>query len=343
MEDDFISPPPQKKIQSQEAGAFASSSKAAASHEQEILDFIENIDDSQFVESVQDDKQVKKMILRFERCISKNQEMRVKYAESPEKFEESELDLIIELKRMSNLVSDPRWLPVLIDLNVASSLINLVAHENSDISIATLVLVNELLDEDNFDDDDDDESDGDEKVNDEKDNAANLKRFNAELLDLGFASVLVDNFARFKEFEADSDEKQGIFMSLSIIENMTSIDSGATGKIVTNTSLIPWLINRLKHPENDTNKLYAMELLSIFLQSPAEDGAKCKEMALEKSFIPTILVLLSQFRKKDPEDVEEIELFENAFVALCSVLFEEKGKIQFREEEGFELMLMMIK
>ena len=58
---------------------------AKATH-QEILDFVDNIDDSTFVESVKDEKTVKKMVLMLEKAISKNQEMRIKYPNNPEKY-----------------------------------------------------------------------------------------------------------------------------------------------------------------------------------------------------------------------------------------------------------------
>lgn len=88
------------------------------------------------------------MILKFEKAISKNQEMRVRYAEQPEKFMESEADLDEEIKNLLCLTEAPELYPHLVKLGTVSSLLSLIGHENTDIAIDTIDLVNELIDED---------------------------------------------------------------------------------------------------------------------------------------------------------------------------------------------------
>jgi beta-catenin-like protein 1 len=88
------------------------------------------------------------MILKFEKAINKNQEMRVRYADQPEKFMESEADLDEEIKNLLTLTEAPQMYPEFVNLGSVSSLLSLLSHENTDIAIDTIDLINELTDED---------------------------------------------------------------------------------------------------------------------------------------------------------------------------------------------------
>lgn len=88
------------------------------------------------------------MILKFEKAINKNQEMRVRYADQPEKFMESEADLDEEIKSLLTLTEAPQMYPEFVNLGSVSSLMSLLSHENTDIAIDTIDLINELTDED---------------------------------------------------------------------------------------------------------------------------------------------------------------------------------------------------
>ena len=94
------------------------------------------------------DLNVKKMILKFEKAINKNQEQRVRYADQPEKFMESEADLDEEIKNMATLTEAPHLYPEIIKLGSVSSIVSLLSHENTDIAIDAIDLINELIDED---------------------------------------------------------------------------------------------------------------------------------------------------------------------------------------------------
>lgn len=88
------------------------------------------------------------MILKFEKAINKNQEMRVRYADQPEKFMESEADLDEEIKNLLSLTEAPQMYPEFVKLGSVTSLMSLLSHENTDIAIDTIDLINELTDED---------------------------------------------------------------------------------------------------------------------------------------------------------------------------------------------------
>lgn len=88
------------------------------------------------------------MILKFEKAINKNQEMRVRYADQPEKFMESEADLDEEIKSLLTLTEAPHMYHEFVNLGSVASLMSLLSHENTDIAIDTIDLINELTDED---------------------------------------------------------------------------------------------------------------------------------------------------------------------------------------------------
>lgn len=88
------------------------------------------------------------MILKLEKAINKNQELRVRYADQPEKFMESEADLDEEIKNMLTLTQAPHLYPELVNLGTVASLLSLLSHDNTDIAIDAIELVNELTDED---------------------------------------------------------------------------------------------------------------------------------------------------------------------------------------------------
>lgn len=103
---------------------------------------------------------VKRMILKFEKAINKNQELRMRYSDDPTKFMESEADLDEEIKHLLVLTQAPHLYSELVQLNSVPSLMSLLSHENTDITIDAIDLIGELLDEDvvvGQDGDDDDE------------------------------------------------------------------------------------------------------------------------------------------------------------------------------------------
>lgn len=90
---------------------------------------------------------VKRMLLSFEKKVLRNQEMRVKFPDMPEKFMESELELNDEIQKLHVIATVPEHYPIMIDTNAIQTILGLLSHENSDISIAVVDLLQELTDE----------------------------------------------------------------------------------------------------------------------------------------------------------------------------------------------------
>lgn len=133
----------------------------------------------------------------------------------------------------------------------------------------------------------------------------------------------------------DANRNSGVF------ENLASQQSTAE-LIVKQTNILSWLLQRIQARESPItqNKQYSAELLAILLQaSPLNRKAF---VGLEG--VDVILQLLSPYRKRDPvKGGDEEELVENLFDVLTCVVDEPEGKGKFVENEGVELMLIMLR
>ncbi|KAF9135587.1 hypothetical protein BGW39_001913 [Mortierella sp. 14UC] len=299
------------------------------SDQKDILDYVDDIDPE---EERFDLSAVRKMILKFEKAINKNQEMRVKYPDDPTKFMESEADLDEEIKRMMAMTQAPQHYPVLVELNTISSILSLLTHENPDIAIDTIELLKELTDEEvlSVGLEEDQEVAGSE-------GEAGMKIFVHGLIDQGLLDLLVQNLGRLDEEE--TNDRQGVFNTLAVFENLTSIEVALAETIVSKSGLLSWMMKRLRVKAFDSNKQYCSELLAILLQSSSANRKKLGELG----GIDDLLQLLAAYKRKDPKDDDEIELVENLFDGLCSALAEKENKRLFLEGEGIELMVIMIK
>ncbi len=65
-----------------------------------------------------------------------------------DRFMESEVELAEEINKLQPIAAVPELYPELIRLNAIPSVIGLLAHENTDISIAVVNLLHELCDDD---------------------------------------------------------------------------------------------------------------------------------------------------------------------------------------------------
>ena len=91
---------------------------------------------------------MRKLALNFEKKISKNAELRSKHEGEPAKFMSSEADLDAEIKTLSVLSEHPELYAEFVHLHCEQSLVSLLSHENTDIAIDAVEIINELIDED---------------------------------------------------------------------------------------------------------------------------------------------------------------------------------------------------
>ncbi|KAI0880703.1 DUF1716-domain-containing protein [Annulohypoxylon maeteangense] len=291
--------------------------------EEDALDYIDALDPANDQQPIKfDNAWLRKTAINFEKCINKNAELRAKYENDPEKFADSENHLDQEIRSLSILSEQPELYTLFVKLGSVASLVSLLAHENTDIAIDAVEVINELTDE--------------EVVADEEqwDTLADA------LLEDDLLGLLVSNFERFDEKE-ESDQK-GVYYALGIIENLCSGRTATKEKFAENDKLLKWLLRRVQAKETkfSQNKQYVAEILAILMQ----DSPQTRRRLAGLDAMEILLQLSSAYRRRDPEKGGyEEEYMENLFEALTSLADEPEGKTKFVEADGPELCLLMLK
>lgn len=233
----------------------------------------------------------------------------------------SEADLDAELKALSILSQHTDLYEEFAKLGCVASLVSLLSHENTDIAIDAIEMIDELTDED---------------VEAEQEQWDYLVD---ALLEADLLNLLYENISRFNE-EIESD-RAGMYHVLGVLENLSSRPSivSTMGK---DTQLLSWLLSRIQKPELKVtqNKQYSAEVLAILLQSAPDN----RTMLNSADGVDTLLQLLSPYRKRDPtKGSEEEEFVENVFDCLTCCVDDADGKAKFLEAEGVELSLIMLR
>lgn len=288
--------------------------------EEERLNILRYVEEEEAAGETLDDNGLRKMILLFEKRNLKNQEMRIKFPDNPEKFMESEIELHTVINEMKVVATVPDLYPLLVELNAIPSLLELLAHQNTDISVAVIDLLQELTDVD--------------ILHESLDGAETLIDC---LRKQQICALLVQNLDRLDE--AVREESDGVHNTLAIFENLSEIHPDIC-KEATGQGLLQWLIKRLKQkiPFNP-NKLYCSEILSILVQDN-------DEIRLQLGSLDGIDVLLQQlavYKRHDPNTTEEQEYMENLFNCLCSSLMTKENRDRFLKGEGLQLMNLMLR
>ncbi|XP_059474907.1 beta-catenin-like protein 1 isoform X2 [Neocloeon triangulifer] len=288
---------------------------------QKIKQIVDSLDEGGAGESdVLDENAMKRMVLLFEKRALKNQEMRIKFPDSPEKFMESEVELHTTLTELRALATVPELYPKLVELGAVPSMLELLAHENTDIAIAVVNLLQELTDIDTLTE----SQEGSEAL--------------VDALMAGQAcALLVQNLDRLDE--SVPEEAEGVHNTLSIFENITEVRSQICNDAASQ-GLLSWLLKRLKAKMPfHANKLYTSEMLSILLQSNNEN----RQLLGDLEGIDILLQQLAYYKRHDPSSSEELEMMENLFDCLCSSLMLASNRDKFLKGEGLQLMNLMLR
>ena len=237
---------------------------------------------------------------------------------------------------MQNVSTVPHMYPVLVELNCASTLLGLLSHDNTDIAVAAVEVVQELTDVDT--------------MNESEEGSEALL---AALVKHQVCSLLVTNLERMDE--AVKEESEGVHNTLAIIENLVELrpemckDVAEVKKMfpitvnknsIFQAGFINWLIKKLKvKVPFDENKLYASEILSILLQTEPDN----RKLFGQLDAIDNLLQQLAYYKRHDPTQSEELEMMENLFDCLCSLLLETENRDRFLKGEGLQLMNLMLR
>jgi beta-catenin-like protein 1 len=248
---------------------------------------------------------------------------------------ESEIGLDGEIKRMHQLAAAPEHYDLLVKSEIIPALLSLLTHENTDIAIDSIDLLQELTDEDVIPDDRDDP-----RVVQQAQQG--MQALVSGLVDNQIVELLVSNLERLDEQEQESeDDSRGLFASMGIVENLVGTAPELAEQFCTKTSLLSWLLDRTSSARPfDSVKQYASEILAILLQ---ESSVNRLMLAEDSGRLETVLKSLSVFRKRDPENSDEQEMMENLFDCVCSAVCEPKVREAFVAAEGVELMCLMLK
>jgi len=267
-----------------------------------------------------DSQGIKRMMLLFEKKALKNQELRIKHADDPEKFLESELELHDSLHDLHSLATVPDQYPVVVELGCVPSLLGLLSHDNTDISVAVVDLLEEMTDVDTL-----------------NESSEGAEIFLKSILEYRALPLLATNLERLDE--AVKEESEGVHNTLAIVEHILEFMPDISDQVTT-SGFLPWVLKKLKvKVPYDSNKLYASEILSILLHDCVEN----RQVLGEMEAMDSILQQLAYYKRHDPGLAEEVELMENLFDCVCCLLMEPENRQRFLTGEGLQLMNLMLK
>ncbi|CAI0548314.1 unnamed protein product [Linum tenue] len=284
------------------------------------LSLLEAVEKSQSAVEALDLRTLKKLVLSFERRYKENIEARLKYPDQPDRFSDSEVELHLELEKLRVLAGGPELYPDLVNLNTIPSILGLLTHDNTDIAVDVVQLLQDLTDEDVLED------------NDEP-----ARVLVDALVENNVLELLVQNLQRLSE--TDADEMAAIYTTLATIENMIEVKPAVAELVCERTKLLRWLLGKIKVREFDSNKQYASEILAILLQNSTANQKKLGQM----NGVDMVLQAVAMYKSKDPKSSDEEEMVENLFDCLCCLLMPLENKERFVNAEGVELMIIIMK
>lgn len=292
--------------------------------EKDVLDYIEHNEGDEPDEEV-NLTWLKRTALNFERKINKNAELRANYEDDPMKFVGSEADLDSEIKGLSLLSGHPELYKDFVRSGCSDSLVGLLAHDNTDIAIAAVEVIADLIDDDSG--------------ADAEDWATLVKA----MLKNDLISLLVSNLDRLDE-KVESDNA-GVYHVLAVMEDLLS-DTANADKLGSEAKLLEYLSGRIAQSDDaapnkvSQNRQYAAEILVIL----AQNSSKNVDRLVKQGAVDMVLQLLSTWRRRDPEqNSDEEEFAGNLFDLLVMLVKNEVGREKFIEAEGIELCLLMLK
>lgn len=227
---------------------------------------------------------LKQLLVTLERRIVRNQQQRAKFYDEPMKFMESEVELHTALTDLAAVAVSPELYPILVEAGAARAILGMVTHENTDISLAAVALLDELFDASTYPD------------------VPESRAFIKAFLDEQGLELIVQNLSRLDE--RSEEDAQGVYNTLSLIENLIDLvpETVATD-LCTRTNILKFLVLRLRPKQFDENKLYASELLSILLNEDPRNSLSLSLIDLDG--LDELLKAVAMYRKKDPESSGE--------------------------------------
>ena len=90
--------------------------------------------------------------------------------------------------------------------------------------------------------------------------------------------------------EAEESDRQGVYHTLGVFENVLSSDPSLAQPLVAKTAILPWILGRIQAKAHDDNRSYAAEMLSILLQTNRENRVAFGEKDGIEAVLKTLAV-----------------------------------------------------
>lgn len=270
-----------------------------------------------------------KLLISFEKAVSLNIELREKYIDEPLKFMNSEEELDTAIKSLSVLSNAPQLLTLFIKSGSTETLMSLVTHENSDIADEAIKVTSELLD-----------IEGSEVSEEDGEYITDFGQHLVTTQDLG--NVVV-SFLQQK-LKSDELDTEAVADALRIIENLIAFENSELfAKAFLQTDLVSWLIgsfNDSRHVPTTIRNHCAELLASVLVHYPKDFS---QTLARDSSNIDRLLQAIATIRgKKIKKYSDEEGFFKDMFDILRISIRDDKANSQFLENEGVDLMLILI-
>lgn len=268
---------------------------------------------------------IRRHIVSLESKLLRNQQDREENPDDPERWIKSEVDLEEQIRLFQDLPTKPELYEVFEEHGGLRVLCDALLHPNIDIAMTTLTVLNDLLDPETI-----------VGMN-------NAKRFLSTLRTLGIDKLCITALLKINEDNGEVDY-EGVKCALGLLENLLELFPPLAAEVGTNVDLVLFLLKRMKSSktiEYDHNRVHAGELLCILLQQ-SED---CLKLVGDSKVdgIDRLLRIITVYRKKDPEGIEQEEVVENTFQCLCSLMLIESNRTTFAKLQGIKLLIRLIK
>lgn len=230
-------------------------------------------------------------VLKLEKGLLENVQMRQKYSGDPQQFLQSELDLAEDIAEVQALMQDAGVQAVL-RLELVPTVVELLGHENVDVNALAVSFVHAMV-----------TAEGEEVVS----KVALVEALTKHKV----VQCMVSLYPRLIE----SGREDTLSLSLIVFENGIDYVPRLASCLVTETDCMDLLISIIENQDSDTLHLHAAELLGILVQTAQETGS---EMFARVHGVERCVRLLHQHISIQTEDfdlIEEVHYIGNAIVA----------------------------
>lgn len=202
-----------------EADAGRCSGGGLSTVQKEVLSIMEGTgNDEQLPGEDLTPQSVRKQLLNLEKAVNKNRDLRTRYPSDPEKFVDSEFNLLEAIRAVFLFSTAPALAyPLMLENSTPNTFADLLSHENMDVPIAVVEVLEELLDPEDLEEVDEDEEDAEAAV--EKKRGA-MKALLDGLVEAGVIDLVVAQLQRVNE--EDEGERNGLFHTLSTSRSVLS-------------------------------------------------------------------------------------------------------------------------